>query len=223
MSDKKATNEDKKVKDEDWKNADIYGSGVSTNRIVTRSQTAFLRIDNSTSNLDLIANASKHQPPGQPHLMEALKGKNGAIPRTIITRSIGKYIEVDKDLVQKLDVYKKYEPPQEKKADVKEEKAAVKEDKADVKEEKPGVKEEKPSVKEEKPGVKEEKPGVKEEKPGVKEEKPGVKEEKAGVKEEKADVKEEKAGVKEEKAGVKAEKADVKEGQTIKKGSIRFS
>lgn len=98
---------------DNWRKHDIYHPGVSANRIVTRSQTAFLQIKNTPSDLDLFADASRHQPPDQPHLMDTMKGTYGAIPRTIITRSTGKYIPVSDDLTKKMDVYKKYKPPKE--------------------------------------------------------------------------------------------------------------
>ncbi|KAG8196790.1 hypothetical protein JTE90_027511 [Oedothorax gibbosus] len=116
----------KKVTDIDWKSHDIYEDGVSSSRIVTRSQTALLRIENSKSNLDLFANPSKHQPPGQPHLIEVLKGKYGAVPRTIITRNFGEYIKLDKDLEKKLDTYKQYKPAKNGKVKIKKEKTAEK-------------------------------------------------------------------------------------------------
>lgn len=94
-----------------WRNHDIYHPGVSCNRIVTRSQTAFLRAKSTSSDLDLYADVSRHQPPDQPHLMEIMKGKYGAIPRTTVTRSKGRFIQVSDDLVKKMEVYKKYKPP----------------------------------------------------------------------------------------------------------------
>lgn len=99
-----------KSKTAKWRLHDIYAPGVSYNRIVTRSQTAFLRVRNTPSDLDLFADPSRHQPPDMPHLMETLKGEYGAIPRTIITRSTGQYIDVDEELIEKLKPYKKYRP-----------------------------------------------------------------------------------------------------------------
>jgi len=92
-----------------WMLHDTYAPGVSFNRIVTRSQTAFLRVKNSPSDLDLFSDSSRHQPPGMPHLIETLKGEYGSIPRTIITKSSGQHIDIDETLCDKLIPYKKYD------------------------------------------------------------------------------------------------------------------
>ena len=93
-------------KNETWKLHDTYETGVSFNRIVTRSQTAYLRLRNTESDMDLFCDSSRHHPTGKPHLMETLKGRYGSIPRTIITKSIAKYIDEDEDLIQEVNSYK---------------------------------------------------------------------------------------------------------------------
>lgn len=111
----KTKKENTKSKKESWLLHDTYEPGVSCNRIVTRSQTAFLRVKNTPSDLELFSDPSRHQPPGMPHLIELLKGEYGSIPRTIITRSTGQYIDIDKELCEKLKPYKDYHPPSQDK------------------------------------------------------------------------------------------------------------
>lgn len=93
-------------KNETWKLHDSYKPGVSYNRIVTRSQTPFLRLRNTDSDLDLFCDPSRHHPPGKPHLMETLKGRYGSIPRTMITKSTARYILEDEDLIAEVNSYK---------------------------------------------------------------------------------------------------------------------
>ncbi|GBO39896.1 hypothetical protein AVEN_31786-1 [Araneus ventricosus] len=115
----KAPKKDKKEDEpNDWKMHDLYAPGVSFNRIVTRSQTAFNRIKNSESDLDLFADPDRHQPPGQPHIMEILKGKYGAIPRTIITRSTASHLSESEDLCRMMEMYKSYVPPTPEEAEL---------------------------------------------------------------------------------------------------------
>ncbi|GBN31660.1 hypothetical protein AVEN_97392-1 [Araneus ventricosus] len=95
----------------DWRLHDLYAPGVSSSRIVTRSQTAFNRIKNSKSDLDLFADPDRHQPPGQPHIMEIMKGKYGAIPRTIMIRSSARHLSESKELCRMMEMYKSYVPP----------------------------------------------------------------------------------------------------------------
>lgn len=97
-----------------WKFHDSYDNGVSCNRIVTRSQTAFNRIRNTPSDLDLFGDASRHHPPGKPHLMVTLKGEYGSIPRTIVTRSLGKHIPISEELCKEVNEYKKPQPEPKK-------------------------------------------------------------------------------------------------------------
>ncbi|GBO45876.1 hypothetical protein AVEN_70872-1 [Araneus ventricosus] len=114
MSPKKSKALKKKNKKGDepneWRLHDLYAPGVSSSRIVTRSQTAFVRIKNSKSDLDLFADPDRHQPPGQPHLMEIMKGKYGAIPRTIMTRSSARHLSESKELCRMMEMYKNYAP-----------------------------------------------------------------------------------------------------------------
>lgn len=90
-----------------WKNHDLYDPGVSKTRVVTRSQAAFCKIKNSSSDLELFMDAKKHQPPNMPHLMVTMKGPFGAIPNTIITHSTAKYLSQNPDLCNKVNSYKK--------------------------------------------------------------------------------------------------------------------
>ncbi|GIY73663.1 uncharacterized protein CDAR_186651 [Caerostris darwini] len=94
----------------DWREHDLYEPGCSFSRVVTRSQTAFCRIKNTDSDLEMFSNPLKHQPPGHAHVMEIMKGQYGAIPRTIITRSTGQYLTVSEDLINKLEPYKNFDP-----------------------------------------------------------------------------------------------------------------
>ena len=96
-----------------WKHHDIYSEDVSCNRIVSRSQTAFLRLKNTGSDLNLFCDKDKHQPATMPHLINTLKGHYGAVPRTIITRSMGKHIPVSEELCEKVDLYKHEEKEKE--------------------------------------------------------------------------------------------------------------
>lgn len=100
--------------DDSWKLHDIYAEDVSSNRIVTRSQTAFLRIKNTSSDVELFADKKKHQPKNMPHLMNTLKGTYGAVPKTIITRSCGRHIPVSEELCKKVDLYKEDNPEHSK-------------------------------------------------------------------------------------------------------------
>ncbi|GFY57205.1 uncharacterized protein TNIN_324391 [Trichonephila inaurata madagascariensis] len=93
---------------DDWRDHTIYDLKASCNRIVTRSQTPFVRIKNTPSDLALFLDAGAHSPPDMPHLMVTLKGPNGAIPSTIITRSMGQHLEIDKKLCSEVDRYKKF-------------------------------------------------------------------------------------------------------------------
>ncbi|GFY62513.1 uncharacterized protein TNIN_379581 [Trichonephila inaurata madagascariensis] len=89
-----------------WRLHDTYFTGVSHNRIVTRSQTAFLRVKNTDSDLDLFSDPSRQEIPGEPHMMEILKGLYGSIPRTIMTRRSTQHLIVSDDLCKNLDLYK---------------------------------------------------------------------------------------------------------------------
>ncbi|GFQ68694.1 uncharacterized protein TNCT_365491 [Trichonephila clavata] len=93
---------------DDWRNHNIYDLKASCNRIVTRSQTPFVRIKNTPSDLALFLDAGAQSPPEMPHLMETLKGPYGAIPSTIITRSMGQHLEIDKELCTEVNKYKKF-------------------------------------------------------------------------------------------------------------------
>lgn len=106
MAEKSGRKKDSKRNKQKWMLHDTYEPGTSFNRIVTRSQTAFLRLRNTKSDLDLFSDPSRHHPPGKPHLMETLKGKYGSIPNTVITRSFGKYLKEDKELIDKVNSYK---------------------------------------------------------------------------------------------------------------------
>lgn len=92
--------------DEDWKKHDIYDLDTSGNRILTRSQTPFIRIKNTESDLELLADSKRHKPPGLPHLMTTLKGRYGAVPRTIVTKDAGEHFPVSKDLCKRVNLYK---------------------------------------------------------------------------------------------------------------------
>lgn len=92
--------------DEDWKKHDIYDLNTSENRVLTRSQTAFIRVKNTESDLELFAEAKRHNPPGLPHLMTTLKGRYGAVPRTIVTKDVGEHLPVSKGLCEKVNFYK---------------------------------------------------------------------------------------------------------------------
>ncbi|GIY86798.1 uncharacterized protein CDAR_458681 [Caerostris darwini] len=91
-----------------WKDHDIYDLGISTSRMLTRSQTPFLRIKNTPSDIALFTDPTAHEPPGMQHLMVTLKGQHGAIPNTIVTRSSGEYLDINDDLVREVNKYKKY-------------------------------------------------------------------------------------------------------------------
>ncbi|GFQ64382.1 uncharacterized protein TNCT_293861 [Trichonephila clavata] len=90
----------------EWRRHDIYPTGASRNRIVTRSQTAFLRVKNTNSDLDLFSDPSRQELPGEPHMMEVLKGLYGSIPRTIMTRSSTQHLIISDDLCKNLEPYK---------------------------------------------------------------------------------------------------------------------
>ncbi|GFS45933.1 uncharacterized protein TNIN_312231 [Trichonephila inaurata madagascariensis] len=94
----------------EWKDHDIYDIGVSTTRMVTRSQGCFNVIRNTQSDLDIFANANRQQPPNMPHVMVVMKGGYGAIPNTYITRSFDKYLNIDEALCKDLDKFKSYKP-----------------------------------------------------------------------------------------------------------------
>ncbi|GFX78012.1 uncharacterized protein TNCV_971661 [Trichonephila clavipes] len=89
-----------------WRLHDTYSTGASHNRIVTRSQTAFLRVKNTDSDLDLFSDPSRHKLPGEFHMMEVLKGMYGSIPRTIMTRRSTQHLIVSDDLCKNLELYK---------------------------------------------------------------------------------------------------------------------
>ncbi|GFR03067.1 uncharacterized protein TNCT_549011 [Trichonephila clavata] len=101
----------------EWKDHNTYDIGSSTTRMVTRSQGCFNVIKNTKSDLDIFANANRHQPPNMPHVMVVMKGGYGAIPNTYITRSFDKYLETDETLCKDLDRFKSYipKPPKVKK------------------------------------------------------------------------------------------------------------
>lgn len=92
--------------DEDWKRHDIYDLDTSENRILTRSQTPFIRIKNTESDLELFAEPKRHKPAGLPHLMTTLKGRYGAVPRTIVTKVAGEHFSESKDLCKRVNLYK---------------------------------------------------------------------------------------------------------------------
>ncbi|GBN96769.1 hypothetical protein AVEN_85017-1 [Araneus ventricosus] len=91
----------------DWRMHDLYSPGVGFNRIVTRSQTAFSRIKNSDSDINLFSDSNRQQLLGQPNVVAILKGRYGGIPRTTITRSTAQHLLVSEEL----DVYKEKTPP----------------------------------------------------------------------------------------------------------------
>ena len=89
-----------------WKLHDIYPEGVCYNRVVTRSQVAFLLIRNTESDTELFADSTKHHPPKMTHLLNTLKGEYGAMPRTKITRQLAVHIKVSESLCTVIDGYK---------------------------------------------------------------------------------------------------------------------
>lgn len=89
-----------------WKLHDIYAEGNCYDRVVTRSQVAFIQIKNTKSDLKLLADNRKHQPPGMPHLMTTLKGEYGAVPKTIISRRFAQYVPVSEALCTAVNKYK---------------------------------------------------------------------------------------------------------------------
>ncbi|GFT43512.1 uncharacterized protein NPIL_567071 [Nephila pilipes] len=94
----------------DWNEHAIYNLGASTSRMVTRSQGGFNTIKNTKSDLEIFANAERHEVPKLPPLMVVMKGGLGAIPNTYITRSFDKYLTVDTKLCKDLESYKKFKP-----------------------------------------------------------------------------------------------------------------
>ncbi|GFV99604.1 uncharacterized protein TNCV_5079661 [Trichonephila clavipes] len=97
---------------DDWRKHDTYQTGVSYSRIPTRSQTAFMRVENGKKELGLFSNPRQHQPPNKPHLLATMKGEYGNIPRTIITRSTAGRLSPTKKLCEALEDYKNYQPPE---------------------------------------------------------------------------------------------------------------
>ncbi|GFY78831.1 uncharacterized protein TNIN_2121 [Trichonephila inaurata madagascariensis] len=97
---------------DDWRKHDTYQTGVSYSRIPTRSQTAFVRVENGKKELDLFSNPRQHQPPNKPHLLATMKGGYGNIPRTIITRSTAERLPPTETLYEALEDYKNYQPPE---------------------------------------------------------------------------------------------------------------
>lgn len=72
----------------------------------TRSQTAFLRIKNSASDLAVLGNRRRHHPPGKLPIIDVLKGRYGNIPSKTILRSCVNNIREDTELIRKLEEYK---------------------------------------------------------------------------------------------------------------------
>ncbi|KAG8187774.1 hypothetical protein JTE90_018773 [Oedothorax gibbosus] len=96
---------------EDFKKHQLYSNGVSSGRIVTRSQTGIIQIKRTPSDNELMIDKTRFQPPGHPHLLITLKGLYGAIPSTIITRSTENNIEITPELQKKINKYKEFKPP----------------------------------------------------------------------------------------------------------------
>ncbi|XP_035207486.1 pre-mRNA-splicing factor CWC21-like [Stegodyphus dumicola] len=89
-----------------WKKHDSYEPGTSPSRIVTRSQTGFNRVKKTDSNTALFGDEKKFVVPNCPHLSLIMKGRHGALPATIVTRSSGKYYSKDDKLEGRLTWYK---------------------------------------------------------------------------------------------------------------------
>lgn len=89
-----------------WKLHDIYPERIYHNKVITRSQIAFILIRNTESDTALFADNTRHHPPKMTHLMNTLKGQYGAVPRTKITRELAKYVEVSETLCNTIDKYK---------------------------------------------------------------------------------------------------------------------
>lgn len=62
----------------------------------------------------MVIDPERQEPPHMPPLMVTLKGGYGSIPNTVITRSFGDFLEMDKELSAELAPYKKYKPKQKK-------------------------------------------------------------------------------------------------------------
>ncbi|KAF8772025.1 hypothetical protein HNY73_019373 [Argiope bruennichi] len=101
------TSTKRRLPKENWKIHDHYDRRMNYGNILTRSQTPFNRIKNTNSDMDFFADGVLHHPSTKPHLMVSMVGENGAIPRTIVTRSAAKQLQLDKKLLQALKEYKK--------------------------------------------------------------------------------------------------------------------
>ncbi|GIY27201.1 ATP-dependent DNA helicase [Caerostris darwini] len=88
-----------------FKAHDLYNKRVSFAATMTRSQTAFNRVDNSKADMEFFSNGILHHPSSMPHVLVAMIGENGAIPRTTVTRSFANRLKVDSKLTKVLDNY----------------------------------------------------------------------------------------------------------------------
>ncbi|GIY33665.1 ATP-dependent DNA helicase [Caerostris darwini] len=94
-----------RVPPQSFKAHDVYSKRVSFGNTMTRSQTAFHRLDNTKTDMEFFSNGICHHPSNMPHLLVAMIGENGAIPRTTITRSTANRLSVDSKLTKIIDNY----------------------------------------------------------------------------------------------------------------------